>query len=411
MAQDLTAAQRTIWSREMQQYFFTEVVMRAQANFRLEAELQDGVSIKRVIGSAGIPQDYTRYSDVTANQLVNSSETLTVDKCPTIPFIISNLDELQSMPKQRDYHTQRFMDFMKLIVNGWYLAEVTNATQVIDAADFGGTAGLGAQITPANVQKMFVLAQKKLSRYNTFKKGQMFANLTPDLYQALLDYRAGKNTEVADGGIGTDGVVDRYMGFDIFVHNGGYWTGKMYLATQPTDGDTVTIIANGQTITFTFKTTIGSTAGNVLIGGSAATAGANLAALINAPGTTTANGVALSLDQQAALYGCTATFGSSLLSLTWRGVGAPITSSVLTATTDGWNIASQSAQKNISHNMFGVRGAVDFVMQKQIGMEVDKLQLRIGEYIIKPYTLFGRKTFVDGAKKLIDVKVDTTSYT
>src|ERR1700704_3691777 len=123
MAQDLTAAQRTLWSREMQQYFFTEVVMRGQANFRLEAELVDGVAIKRVIGSSALPQDYTRYSDVTANALTNSSETLTVDKCPTIPFVISNLDELQSFPKQRDFHTTKMMDFLKLVVNGWYTAE------------------------------------------------------------------------------------------------------------------------------------------------------------------------------------------------------------------------------------------------------------------------------------------------
>jgi len=410
MAQDLTAAQRTLWSREMQSYFFTEVVMRAQANFRLESELVDGVTIKRVIGSAALPQDYSRYSDVTANALVNTSESLTVDKCPTIPFIISNLDELQSYPKQRDYHTTRMMDFLKLVVNGWYTAEVTNASQVIDAADFGGTAGNGAVITPANIQKLFAIAQKKLGRFNTFKKGQMFANLSPDQYQALVDYRAGKNTDRSET-IGTDGVVDQYMGFDLYVHNGGYWTGKMYLATQPTDGDTVTIVANGQTITFTFKTTIGSTAGNVLIGASAAAAGANLVTLINAPAATTSTGVALSLDNQAALYGATASYGSSLLTLTWRGVGSPITSASLTAATDGWNIAGQSQYKNISHNMFGVKGAVDFVMQKQIGMETDKLPLRIGEYIIKPYTLFGKKTFADGAKKLLDVKVDTTSYT
>jgi predicted aconitase with swiveling domain len=51
---------------------------------------------------------------------------------------------------------------------------------------------------------------------------------------------------------------------------------------------------------FTFKTTLGSTAGNVLIGGSADVARANLAALINAPTTTTANGVALTADSDNA---------------------------------------------------------------------------------------------------------------
>lgn len=44
---------------------------------------------------------------------------------------------------------------------------------------------------------------------------------------------------------------------------------------------------------FTFVSSIGTTAGNVLIGGSADATRANLEALINAPHTTTANGVAL----------------------------------------------------------------------------------------------------------------------
>jgi len=61
------------------------------------------------------------------------------------------------------------------------------------------------------------------------------------------------------------------------------------LATNPSNTETVTI--QGQV--FTFVSSIGTTEGNVLIGGSADATRANLAALINAPQTTTANGVAL----------------------------------------------------------------------------------------------------------------------
>jgi hypothetical protein len=94
------------------------------------------------------------------------------------------------------------------------------------------------------------------------------------------------------------------------------------------------------------------------------------------------------------------------VTFTWRGVGAPVTSSSLTAAADGW-----VSGKNISNCMFGVKGAVDMVIQRAIGLDVDKAENRIEEFKIKPFALFGLKTFQDGAPKIVNVKVDTTSYT
>lgn len=386
----------------MQDKFWTKNLFRAQANFRLESDLKDGDTVKRVYRSATVPQDYTRGTDVTFQDLTNTAESLTVDKQPVIPFYIDDLDALQSHYDERARYTEDTTNQMANIINGWYTAEVTNATSAIDAADFGGTAATGATVTPANIQKLFALAQKKVSRLNTWAEGNMFANLTPDLYQVLLEYLSGKESVLGDK-TGENGHMGRYYGFDLYVSNGGYWTGRLGIVTQPTDGDTVTI--NG--VTFTFKTTLGSTAGNVLIGASNDTANTNLTALINAPGTTTAQGVALSADNQAKLYGCTATAvtASDYMTLTYRGVGAPVVSETLTAAADIWAVGY-----NISHNMFGVKGAIDFVIQKQPGIQMEKAENRLGFKVI-PYTLFGKKTFADGAKKLLNVKVDTTSYT
>lgn len=386
----------------MQEKFWTKNIFRPQANFRLESDLKDGDTVKRIYRSATVPQDYTRGTDVTFQDLTNTPETLTVDKQPVIPFYIDDLDALQSHYDERAKYTEDTTNQMANLINGWYTAEVTNATSVIDAADFGGTAATGASITPANIQKLFALAQKKLGRLNTWADGKMFANLTPDLYQVLLEYLSGKESVLGDK-TGENGHMGRYYGFDLYVSNGGYWTGRLGIATQPTDGDTVTI--NG--VVFTFKTTLGSTAGNVLIGASADAAATNLAALITTPGTTTAQGVALSADNQAKLYGCVATAvnASDIINLTYRGVGAPVVSETLTASADTW-----VSGLNIAHGMFGVKGAVDFVIQKQPSVQIEKAENRLGHKII-PYTLFGKKTFADGAKKLLDVKVDTTLYT
>ncbi len=75
--------------------------------------------------------------------------------------------------------------------------------------------------------------------------------------------------------------------------------GALALSTNPTNTQIVTLTINGSAIVFTFVTTIGTTAGNVLIGATAAASIANLLALLQNPWLTTANGVALSLPNQA----------------------------------------------------------------------------------------------------------------
>lgn len=410
----LSASFKTVWSREMQEVFWPDSVWVAQANFRLESQLKDGDRAKRLIPSKMVPQNYTRYNDITIQTGTTTAEELVVDTCPTIPFQISDLDELQSTPKARQPFTDMAMEQLNTILNGWYTAEVANALSTIDAADFGGTAGQGAAITSANVNKLFLLAQKKVGRTNVvnFKAGQskFAANITWDVYTALLEYLGNRDTALGDK-TGENGHAGMWAGFDLYVHNGGYWTGKLNIATNPTDGDTIVIKVHDQTITLTWKTTLGSTAGNIHIASSAALSVANLVASLNAPGTTVASStdlgfVALSSDKQAALYGLTATDATTAVTITWRGVGSPVTSETLTAAADGW-----ATGLNISQNLFTKKGAVDMIVQRYPKIQIDSDPDRIEESIIKPYTLFGKKTFADGAKKMVNVKVETTSYT
>src|ERR1700678_655774 len=70
--------------------------------------------------------------------------------------------------------------------------------------------------------------------------------------------------------------------------------GAISLATNPTNGQTLTLDINGVNVVITFVSSIGTAAGNVLIGASAAATLANLIALLLQPQTTTATGVALS---------------------------------------------------------------------------------------------------------------------
>lgn len=90
------------------------------------------------------------------------------------------------------------------------------------------------------------------------------------------------------------------------------WT----LTMSGTFTNTQTVVIAG--ITFTSVSSIGSTAGNFLIGGDTETTLASLAALINNPGTTSSTQVALSADNQAKLdtLGISATSTATTLVLT-----------------------------------------------------------------------------------------------
>ncbi len=385
----------------MQERLEKKDIFRQQANFRLESDLKDGDTVKRVYRSNIVPADYTRGSDVTFKDITDTGETLTVDKTPVLPFYVDDLDALQSHYDTRERYTADTVNDLNHIIDGWYQAEVTNALNTIDAADFGGTAATGATITPANIQKMFAIARKKLAR-RSVDTSNLFANLTPDVSQVLLEYLAGKESVLGDK-TGVAGHLGRYYGFDLFETNAAYWTGRLNLATQPTANDTITF--NG--VTITFVSSIGTTAGNVLIGANVDATRVSLAGLFNAPGTTSATQVALSNDDQAKFYGLTATDSPSgdTLSITYRGAGAVVVSETLTDATDGW-----STTLNMNQLMFGEKGAVDLVIQKQPTVQIEKAEARLGFKVI-PHTLFGKKTFLDGAKKLVNVKVNTVSYT
>jgi hypothetical protein len=399
MANSLSASFPTRWAREMQERLEKLDVFRAQANFRLEADLKDGDTVKRVYRSNIRPADYTRGSDVTFVDITDTAESLVVDKTPVLPFYVDDLDALQSHYDTRERYTGDTVKDLNHVVDGWYQAEVTNALTTIDAADFGGTAAQGATITPSNVQKLFALAKKKLGRKNVMP-GTLFANITPDIEQALLEYLAGKESVLGDK-TGENGHIGRYYGFDLYVTNAAYWTGELTMGATATNLDTITI--NG--VTFTFVSSIGTTAGNVLIGANAAATCTNLTTLINAPGTTTSTGVALSADDQALLYGLIATDGTTKVTFTYRGAGGVVTTSSFTSASNLWH-----ATNNMNQLMFGEKGSVDLVIQKQPTVQIEKAENRLG-YKVIPYTLFGKKTFRDGARKLIKVKVNTVNYT
>ena len=398
MSNSLSAGFSQYWSRRMSRKHYQIDVFRGFASFEEQDKLTKGDRVHRPYRSDLNVVSYVRGTSVNLQDLTDTDEYLLVDQAKIVPFYVDDLDALQHNYKIQNEYADDAAVKLGNVIDGAVLAEVVNATSSVDDGTLGGTSGNPIVVTTSNVMQLFSNAGTKLDLLN-IEQDNRFAVVSPQVYQKLWEYLAGKDMPKTYD-IGRSGYVGDYAGFQIFKSNASYWTATLALATTPTNTDTVTI--NG--VTFTFVSSIGSTAGNVLIDGSAANSNTHLAALINTPGTTTANGVALSAADQIKIGKISATAGATSTALVGKGIGYAQVSETLTDTTDGW-----TANKQIQHLMFGRKNATDIVIQKRPNVEVKEVPDKLGKNIL-PWTLYGIKTFKEGTDMLVDVKVKSSSF-
>lgn len=402
-----SAGFQEVMSKRMQRIHHKTDVFRAIASFEEQSNLQKGDTVHRLKKTLPNIQTYVRGTAMAIGIHQEGDESLVVNQSVVAPFYVDDLDQLQFNFKYQMEFGEDMAIRLGNFIDGQVLGEYAQAiaANVIDDLVINpstGVSGNGVLVGAANIQRVFSTAQRKLTKAKIKMDGR-FCVMGPEFMQALIDYLAGKNTPMADT-IGLNGEISggRYYNFQLYLSNALAWSGTVNIATQPTDGDTVTV--NG--VTFTFKTSLGVTAGNVLIGGSASAANTNLAALINTPGTTTANGVAIDgttdlgtgFTARALLGGIVATAGATSTSLVSKGNGSITVASALVAGADGWVAARQ-----IEHILFGKKGAIDVVIQKEPKIEVKDVPDKLGKNII-PWTLFGLKTFREGQAMLVDFK-------
>jgi len=408
-------------------------VFRAISNFEEQSNLKEGDTVNRPYRSKMVGQTYTRGTAFTVRDISKTNEQLVVQTAKVAPFYVDDLDALQSQHNDMNDFADDSVIVLSNIIDGDVLGEYDQATSTVTPADItsGGNSTHGITITTSNIQQIFSKAKMKLTRLNVINparapkvpegamrgKQQLFAVISPDVEATLTEYLAGKESAMGDS-TSLSGHIGKYYNFDLYVSNALGWSGVLALATQPTDGDTVTITREGATVTYTFKATLGATAGNIHIASTVDITRANFAEAINNPSVTetedTDTGyVALSgtvdsegWSNQDRLRGIVATNDNSADTLTIKaeGVGFLIVGETLTDATDGWTAALQS-----QHCLFGVKGAIEVVIQKEPSVEVKDVPDKIGKNIV-PWTLYGLKTFNEGKKMLVDVKVRTDAY-
>lgn len=381
-----------------QDIFQKVLVGKMIANTRFESVLKYGASVARIaydISNVKV-RSVTRGSASTIDSLSDSSETLTINLEKEAVFHISDGEATQAGPlNPGEVIGGQIAIKVAADLDYQIFKEVTNAFTTFDNGDLTTLASTGTPITlsATTVPQMVTRMPAKLRRF----ANQTITNmaLVVDAYAAsdIEQYLLSKQFSIVES-VFKNGYAGPIATASVYVSENLSSSATLTLASAPADADTV--IING--VTFTFKTTLGTAAGAVLISGSAAAAGANLVALINTPGTTTTYGVKLSdanadaINQIAKVVAAT---GSSKVTLT--GAGRLVLAGSRTTTTDTWSA-------NMIHAYYGKMGAIDLVVQdvKEVDMRVTSD--RRGTNVFTSY-LAGIKTFADSSKRFIDVQI------
>lgn len=394
MANSLSASFPEIWAGEMQREFFKKNVAKAITNFQTWLDGKSyGDTLNRVYSSMPeYPDAYTRWADIAAVDLTDTKESLVINKQYAYRFYLDDFDNIQDKYSAAIEYGKKTAEYLSNQVDADVLAEALNAASEVNA----GT------LSSSNVISTLGNVNQALAKKNIMSRDR-YAVVSPEFENMLVQYAAGRQTVLWDK-VGQNGYIFTFMWYDFYTSNQLTGSAVLALATQPTANDTVTIAW----ATFTFVSTIGTTPGNVLIGSDVDATRANLAALINAPATTTTKWVALAADDAklfAARISAVNDNTADTLTVTAKWMWVLDVDASLTAATNEW-----TAAKQLQHNLFGVKGNPYLIMQRQPTVKEVESEARMWKFF-KNAVLYGVKTFHDNAQAMVDVTIRSDAFT
>ena len=398
MSNSLTAFNPEIWRAEMQETFFKESTALGVASVDLRKELSVGDTLHQPYGSYARVQTYTKGTDITVKDVNATDDYLTVDTAKVASFYVDDLDKVQNKYDAAANFAKGAMAQLNNVIDQAVLSTgKSNAGTTLTGASIGEAAG-GIVFTPGNTAAVATAIGRVLDT-NKRLRGERFWMIGPRMKETIVNYVGNRETGFGDS-VGDNGKVANRFGLSLTLSNNLPWEGALELSVQPTDGDTVLI--NG--VTFTFKTTLGSTAGNVLIGADAAAARVNLVKAVNDTGTVDTHYVALSDEDRQLLEesGLVATDNIAGTQIGFAGFGDIVVSETFTSGSNVWHDTYQ-------YSLAGIKGSVALVAQVAPNVVFRDAQLRLGKYV-HPWTLFGVKVFERMKKALVAAKFDTSAW-
>ncbi len=414
MANSLSSLNPYFWAREAERSLFVENSAMLIANTTLRNLVAgEGSLVYRQIISYPSIGTYTPGSNISNQNLSSSSESLSIATWFASRVTVDDTEKRQSIIDIGANVAKKMMANFNNQIEQAVLGQISNAQWSLDDGNVGGTAGNNIVLNTSNVPQVFTAADTKLDAIDA-PKNLRTAVVGGHFLGQLKLQQAARATNFGDV-VTRNGEVGQLFGWNIVYSNNLPYHAKLAIGTNPTNLDTVTIAG----VTFTFVSSIGSTAGNVLIGNNANASIQYLCGAINDTNSATAdsNGgwgvagsqyVALSSENRflvrdkrrltatASDYG-----GGSATYLVIDGYGDIVVSETLTAPADVWSAQRQNA-------LFGTKGCVDQIVQIPPKIEVVRDPYQFAD-IVKGLLGYGVKTFADGAREMVNVKIDAST--
>ena len=353
-----------------------------------------------------VAEAYVKGTAATAQDMTATTDKLTLDQFYDVLMYFDDVDEMQNKYDTAKLYADEAGLRIGIKYDSHVLYEATNATSDIDDSDLGGTASYGISLTLANVDQVFGEVNEALDSLNVPEEERFFV-ITPLFYNKLWQRIAGKDSMLGDktgetGNIGTYGSLKLYKSNNIT--GVARWTPGD--ALTPTAAETLTI----EGIVFTWQTTIGTTAGNVLAATDMPTSIDNLVALINNGGATSDVGVSnvsLSTANQRAVQNWVAVDGATYVEIYVKGT--PSLTVAGSQTADVWT-AAYTSQVCLA----GRKGAINAAIQTRGNGIVDTAiasTVSAGKrgVNVMPLLVGGVKTFNNDKNALVKVLIRSNS--
>ena len=388
---------RPEFDNSYQDTFLKTLVSKEIMNTRFEPTLRFGQSVERVAFdiSGVVVRDVTRGADSTIDTISDSSELLNINLEKEAVFRISDGEVTQAGPlnpgenigQDVAHKVAQDLDFK-------CFGEVRNAANTFDTGDLTTLVSTGTPITlsATTVPQMTTRMAAKLRRKENQEVSMNMA-LVVDSYAAadIEQYLMGKDIDIA-GSVFKNGYAGVVRNAVMYISEN--LTGEVTQVVDVATADEVVTILG---VTFTAKATP-STAGEFDIAGSADAQGAIMANMINgaATGQDAATGYFEVSDADRAILteaGIVATYVDATDTLTITGAGR------LEFTTD-----MSGAVVEWLNCYFGKKGAIDLVVQDLSPVDMRTESRQRATVVFSSY-LAGIKTFADGAKKFVQVKI------
>lgn len=420
---------KTQWEASFQLNHYKLPVYPVLARMSMKANLSEGNILKRTYSSDGIAGDMGGNGSYSTTAATNTEETLTIDtkkyfatQWPSWEKLLWHLNnDVEYREKAiRRLINQTDADILQKVAAG--------ASNTMDDGSFGGISGNGWQPTSGNIFQMFTKANKYLRLSNTEypanvpytgnvkvdrKRKMKVAIVDPSTAEFLEQYLGTKNSKMGDD-VSHEGYQQMFMGFNVFVSNN-----LPYQCTLTSDdgttnfSDSETIVIAG--VTLTWKTTLGTTAGNIKICSDLAHSLTSLAASLNAPFTSVASAtdagfVALTTTEvstttKALVWGLPTQLGTNL--------SAVVSGTTVVITIKGVNTltvsetcakATFTAAKKITQCVFAITQCIDLVMKRSPGAEINPVSGQIAKDLVV-WNLYGSNVFHDQAPQIVTANV------